>query len=1308
MKLETRWVCLVGLVTAVSLVGCRGEGSGSSSPTFGTTVPPGTPTDTTPPAQATGLTATPGDAQVTLSWTASTSPDVSFYNVRVSTNGGASFGSPINVANVTTATITGLTNGIVHRFLLTVVDTAGNESSQATAPFVDATPGVASIRVSNFPPGGLYRLPPIAVELRTTEPCAGGNCIVFTTDNTDPNPGGCPAGVNCVDSGEIVTLDEAIFDATSAGNTCVIFKFRYVNGPLVSLTQTTLYEIRSNPPTADAGANTFFKFSGARRIRMAHTSTLLTAGTNSGDVVHIGGRNFQPGAVSPLVFDDAEIYDVPCEHYEALAVMVNLDGAGPGPARYDHASAGLGDGRVLVTGGHESDDITNSTDDAQILDVAAVPPAFAEASSASPIMETNRFLHTATRLFHDVPASAQVAVIGGRSVLRLALPVLVAPTVGAGGTVPIGVNTYVVTARNVLGEETTASASVTATTVGGSQTVTLDWADIAGATDYQIYRDDPGGATDFNLITAVTASTFVDDNVPAPTPGTEPPRTNEATRFLLSSTATNGTASATVIEDSGQAFSGVSTRDFVRVGTEIGEITNVDPADSGDPVGRLTVRGLITPVGVGTTYRVFRASPSASAERFDPTLAATDRFVPTAGSMVLARFGHTATLLPDGTVLVVGGNTDFTTATNGDLRTELYNRASDTFLTPGSGTSAFLSVPRFYHAATLLNSGKVLITGGVEDGTPWVVSNQNFSGASVLGTAEIFDPPSGTMTKLTGSMGSSRFFHQATLLLDGRVLITGGVTRISSTGIMIFENTTEIFDPVLETFTAGPVMIEPRMRHTAVRLNDARVLMTGGSFTDLAELYVPSTNLFAATAHGATGDRVIGSSAVRLRDGTVLVSGGQTSLRINATTGNLEAGPIQSTAETYDTQRIRYTPTTGAMNVARRFHTSTLLDDGRVLIVGGENVSGPVATCQLYDPTAATFTSTGSMTSARFSHSATKLLDGRVLVAGGDTVIGATATAEIYNVSAGTWATTGSMSRTRVDHQATLLFDGRVLVTGGNNIFDRSAEIFDPAISAFDADSTTPALDPVFGGDTAMEIGRDEHRAEHIEFSVGRATFTNGSTTVAGIGTNWSTVFGAGSPPAIDDFLIVNHADGRIYRVASVASDTSLTLTTAYTGTTSPGAGIGDFYTIFEEDAVLLGGEFGSTIGEIFVFDALSTNPFQPDGGVALLSSGRVGHTMTPYTTNNGGGAAPTGRRILVAGGSTTTGTGDVITAPVHPNAGVPGTYTLFSSPALDAGERPSYHTAFRLNKGVGSTSTTTFGPIILLTGHGSQVFFTD
>jgi hypothetical protein len=190
--------------------------------------------------------------------------------------------------------------------------------------------------------------------------------------------------------------------------------------------------------------------------------------------------------------------------------------------------------------------------------------------------------------------------------------------------------------------------------------------------------------------------------------------------------------------------------------------------------------------------------------------------------MTQARGGDTATLLLDGRVLVVGGDS----STSSDLRVasaELYDPVSGTWTATGN-----LGTGRANHTATLLPDGRVLVVGGI-----------NSDG--LLDSAELYDPSSGTWTA-TSIMVHARTGHAATLLPNGTVLVTGGDSR--QPGYRLAD--TELYDPSSGTWTATASMVHARGAHTAMLLPNGMVLVAGGEgLSDVvlssAELYDPGT-----------------------------------------------------------------------------------------------------------------------------------------------------------------------------------------------------------------------------------------------------------------------------------------------------------------------------------------------------------------------------------------------------------------------------------------------------------------------------------
>src|SRR5262249_24328706 len=188
------------------------------------------------------------------------------------------------------------------------------------------------------------------------------------------------------------------------------------------------------------------------------------------------------------------------------------------------------------------------------------------------------------------------------------------------------------------------------------------------------------------------------------------------------------------------------------------------------------------------------------------------------------RTNHTATALPDGTILVVGGR-DQNFPVNRLATAETYDPATGSFT---------VTSPMPYgtenHRATLLANRKVLITGGI--------GNSGNDIASGL----IYDPTSRSFSAIASTMTTGRQQHTSTLLPSGKVLITGGYTSGGAN-----QRSAELYDPVAGTFTptAGNMIVSNRGIATATSLNDGRVLIVGGQSGDIraeAELYNPATD----------------------------------------------------------------------------------------------------------------------------------------------------------------------------------------------------------------------------------------------------------------------------------------------------------------------------------------------------------------------------------------------------------------------------------------------------------------------------------
>jgi hypothetical protein len=323
-----------------------------------------------------------------------------------------------------------------------------------------------------------------------------------------------------------------------------------------------------------------------------------------------------------------------------------------------------------------------------------------------------------------------------------------------------------------------------------------------------------------------------------------------------------------------------------------------------------------------------------------------------------------------------------------------------------------LAIPRSGHAATLLLTGEVLVTGG------------GYGLADT--TAELYDPSTGSFRSTTRPMNDARSGHTASLLSNPNLPNHGKVLIVGSVG-----TSAELYDPKTDTFALTGSMHHARTSPTATLLYTGKVLVVGGdpSTTDLrAELYDPASGTFSYT--GSTTTPRSEHTATFLIDGSVLIAGG---------TGS--SGPT-ATAEVYSPGSGTF-KRVGNMTEPRTGHTATLLgaqdgnQDGRVLIIGTDGLA------DLYNPFSETFTRVGSSLLGRpnYNHTASLINDqGAVLVAGGYAVVPfcgpngqfSVPGAELFASESDGFTVTGGLNMSRNGHTATVLAGGiTVLIVGG-------------------------------------------------------------------------------------------------------------------------------------------------------------------------------------------------------------------------------------------------------------------------------------
>jgi hypothetical protein len=315
--------------------------------------------------------------------------------------------------------------------------------------------------------------------------------------------------------------------------------------------------------------------------------------------------------------------------------------------------------------------------------------------------------------------------------------------------------------------------------------------------------------------------------------------------------------------------------------------------------------------------------------------------------MITARAAQTATLLPNGKVLIAGGEGD---GFQPLASAELYDPSTGMFTPTGSMTTV-----RTNHTATLLSNGKVLIAGGTD----------SLKTYEPLTSAELYDPstgmftPSGNMT--TAQTAGYALTLQATLLQDGRVFVAG-------------DTNAEIYDPASGTFAPTGAYVDATTVGwtTVTLLGDGRILLTGcrGQCTvGATELFDPKSGTFSRT--GPMKGWGNENTATLLMDGRVLV------------VGNVENDGSPGDAEVYDPAAGTFM-FIGNTIAPHEFAAAVRFADGTVLITGGQLPGGNgSAGNDVYLPATGTFASGGNMTTPRHSHTATLLPDGTVLIAGG-------------------------------------------------------------------------------------------------------------------------------------------------------------------------------------------------------------------------------------------------------------------------------------------------------------------------------------
>ena len=350
--------------------------------------------------------------------------------------------------------------------------------------------------------------------------------------------------------------------------------------------------------------------------------------------------------------------------------------------------------------------------------------------------------------------------------------------------------------------------------------------------------------------------------------------------------------------------------------------------------------------------------------------------------LVSPRFAHDATLLDDGRVLVSGGWTGV--ANNNEVYpypvvfSQIYAPETDTWILTDSVMTEDSSGYLIYSPAARLSDGKVASVALSEEA-------QSGNAGDVASAIALFDPESDEWTHLS-DIPSNRIFVSIFAVDDKEIVVVSGLdleAMSSSQATIEPESLVESYSLDTGEWQTLDPMNEAAMEQTLVALDDGRIIATGGisdlrtlSGTARAEIFDPATGSWTPT--GDMNAPRLTVKAIALEDGRALATGGLD--QYASTSGD------SPDSETYDPVTGVWT-LTGPMSVQRMSHTLTLLPDGRVLAAGGEDPKGSdyflYSSTEIFDPETNTWSAGPELSQPRANHSATLMPDGRVLLAGG-------------------------------------------------------------------------------------------------------------------------------------------------------------------------------------------------------------------------------------------------------------------------------------------------------------------------------------
>ncbi|HUP70594.1 MAG TPA: kelch repeat-containing protein [Acidimicrobiales bacterium] len=394
-------------------------------------------------------------------------------------------------------------------------------------------------------------------------------------------------------------------------------------------------------------------------------------------------------------------------------------------------------------------------------------------------------------------------------------------------------------------------------------------------------------------------------------------------------------------------------------------------------------------------------SASTLAERYVPS---TGRWV-AAGRLHDARSGAAGAALADGSFLLVGGTGSDSPAPSA----EVFDSSDSTWSLTKTPATASPSP-----SATVLPDGRVLVSG-------------------VNGYEVLMRPTTPALPAITGvDPPSGPTFGEPTVTIRGR-----GLARV--TAVRFGDVRAALAVPPTDTQVVAirPAQAQGIVDVTLTRPDGPDLSSPAGRYTYASGAWINPTSLVSCGCQGRSfhAAAALPDGRVLVTGGTENFLAGD---RFEAPEGEaprITPFPVLATADIYDPTTRAWSPT-GAMSAKRFQHTATALRDGTVLVVGGQDERGAaLGSAERYDPASGTWSPAGRLTVARLSHTATLLADGRVLVSGGataeDTRYAPLVAVEVYDPTLNLWASAEPMTTARAGHTATSLASGKVLVTGG-------------------------------------------------------------------------------------------------------------------------------------------------------------------------------------------------------------------------------------------------------------------------------------